>query len=60
MALDPAPAYGQVNSLEQDEYFPEFFRIFSRGGLHPEVKWEAHRVTTQDGYIKTLFRLLPS
>ena len=38
--------------------FPEFAAYFAEGAELEGISWEAHRVTTVDGYQKILFRIV--
>ena len=48
---------GLVDPSLQDEKYPLIAAVFADGGEYSDYTWEAHRVKTADGYIKTLFHI---
>ena len=48
---------GLVPADQRDSLYPEMASYFQEGAEYEGYTWEAHRVKTADGYIKTLFHI---
>ena len=51
---------GKVPDDLKDSLYPEMAIYFNDGGEYADYTWEAHRLETADGYMKTLFRVTGS
>jgi hypothetical protein len=47
---------GLVDPSQYDQY-TKFADLFVKGSEYETITWEAHEVTLDTGYIKTMFRL---